>query len=324
MSNVTVDPEMKSRIMSAVSKAIKEQNGGAEVTDLTEIEPEERPETDNEPDNTVQPVKKKARRIPIALITSLAASLLVILGVVFFFISYLGTARSASDTVKAHNDEVAYINNEINSLVGGGDYYEATTAADDASDTVVQEPQATTTLGLDTGDQNATLNKDKNYAISSGSGTSSIKVENTTKLPGENEDVDYSQGIGNERIDTISRKLPFDLESTGSGSYTDGSRKEVFFGENGEKVIIVTTYEDTDVMKKVFPSNKSAAVAGTTPGGISVELYYVPFGNVPKLGKGETTDKINAAVFKKNGYKYLIVYSETIAPEVLYGLIDVV
>ena len=39
MSNVTVDPEMKSRIMSAVSKAIKDQdNGGAEVTDLTEIE----------------------------------------------------------------------------------------------------------------------------------------------------------------------------------------------------------------------------------------------------------------------------------------------
>ena len=51
MSNVTVDPEMKSRIMSAVSKAIKDQDGGAAVTDLTDIRSEDIPETDNEPDD---------------------------------------------------------------------------------------------------------------------------------------------------------------------------------------------------------------------------------------------------------------------------------
>ena len=312
MSNVTVDPEMKSRIMSAVSKAIREQDGGAAVTDLTEIKTENIPETDIEPDTPEEPVRKKARKIPIAIISSIAAGLLVIIGVMLFFARYLSVSKAASTTVREHNAEVAQVDNAINDALGG-DVYEATTVALETEDAAAG--------GARDKDDITLSNDNKNYAVATGNKNI---TSGTTKLPGENEDVDYSQGIGNERIDKISRKLPFDLESTGSGKYTDGSLKEVFFGEGGEKVIIVTTYEDTDVMKKVFPSNKSAAVAGTTPGGISVELYYVPFGNVPKLGKGETTDKINAAVFKKNGYKYLVVFSDIVAPEVLYGLIDVV
>lgn len=314
MSNVTVDPEMKSRIMSAVSKAIREQDGGAAVTDLTEIKTDTIPETDIEPDTPEEPVRKKARKIPIAIISSIAAGLLVIMGVVFFFIRYMGVSKSAAETVKAHNEQADQVNSAIDNALGGdgGVVYEATEAMD-TEDAGSEE--------LENKDDLSISGDNKNYAIAS---RDKNVTSGTTKLPGETEDVDYSQGIGNERIDKISRKLPFDLESTGSGKYTDGSLKEVFFGEGGEKVIVVTTYEDTDVMKKVFPSNKSAAVAGTTPGGISVELYYVPFGNVPKLGKGETTDKINAAVFKKNGYKYLVVFSDIVAPEVLYDLIDVV
>ena len=311
MSNVTVDPEMKSRIMDAVSKAIKDQDGGAEVTDLTEIKSETIPETDFEPDTPEEPVRKKARRIPIALITSIAAGLLVVFGVIFFVATYLGRSKTAAESVVAHNAEAVQIDNAINDVIGE-DVYEATTVALENEDTRSGDSKFKDDLSLSS--------DNKNYAIATGNKNITADV---TKLPGENEDVDYSQGIGNERIDKISRKLPFDLESTGSGTYTDGSIKEVFFGEDGEKVIIVTTYEDTDVMKKVFPSNKSVAVAGTTPGGISVELYYVPFGNVPKLGKNETTDKINAAVFKKNGYKYLVVFSDIVAPEVIYGLIDV-
>ena len=305
---------MKSRIMSAVSKAIREQDGGAAVTDLTEIKTDTIPETDFEPDTPEEPVRKKARKIPIAIISSIAAGLLVIMGVVFFFIRYMGVSKSAAETVKAHNEQADQVNSAIDNALGGdgGVVYEATEAMD-TEDAGSEE--------LENKDDLSTSGDNKNYAIAS---RDKNVTSGTTKLPGETEDVDYSQGIGNERIDKISRKLPFDLESTGSGKYTDGSLKEVFFGEGGEKVIVVTTYEDTDVMKKVFPSNKSAAVAGTTPGGISVELYYVPFGNVPKLGKGETTDKINAAVFKKNGYKYLVVFSDIVAPEVLYDLIDVV
>lgn len=320
MSNVTVDPEMKSRIMSAVSKAIKDQDGGAAVTDLTDIRSEDIPETDNEPDDSGEPVRKKARRIPVALITSIAAGLIVVIGAVLFIDAYLTKAKAAGPQVKEHSSEVAMVNDQIDSAIGanGGDVYEATTTTADlngAADTEAETPE-----DKDPGNKTALNIDNKNYAVSSG--TYNLNPD-TTRLPGDKEDVDYSQGIGNERIDKISRKIPFDLESTGSGKYADGSTKEVFFGEGGEKLIIVTASEETDVLKKVFPSNKSTAVAGTTPGGLAAELYYVPFGNVPKLGKNETTDKVNAAVFKKNGFKYLIVFSDTVSPDVLYGLIDV-
>ena len=306
MSNVTVDPEMKSRIMSAVSKAIKDQDGGAAVTDLTDIRSEDIPETDNEPDDSGEPVRKKARRIPVALITSIAAGLIVVIGAVLFINAYLTKAKAAGTQVKEHNSEVAMVNDQIDSAIGanGGDVYEATTTVADgaAADTEAETPEDKAP------GKNPALNIDnKNYAVSSG--TYNLNPNSTTRLPGEKEDVDYSQGIGNERIDKISRKIPFDLESTGSGKYADGSTKEVFFGEGGEKLIIVTASEEADVLK--------------TPGGLAVELYYVPFGNVPKLGKNETTDKVNAAVFKKNGFKYLIVFSDTVTPDVLYGLIDV-
>ena len=317
MSNVTVDPEMKSRIMSAVSQAIKDQSAApddtdgdkANVTDLTNKF------VDTREDREEKTVRKKARVIPIAVISSIAAALLVLIGVVWFFSRYLGAAKSASSTIAAHNSKVEDVSMEIDSVIGGGNNYAENTAANDEAPEVAAE---TTTAG---GNQNISLGGDRNYSISNVDKTKNITG---TKLPGENEEVDYSEGIGNDRIDGISRKLPFELKGTGSGTYTDGSLKEVFMGENDEKVIVVTTYESTDVLKKVFPSNKSVSVAGTTPGGIAVELYYVPFGNVPKLEKGETTTNVNAAVFMKNGYKYLIVYSDVYAPEVIYDLVDVI
>ena len=65
MSKATVDPEMKSRVMAAVSKAIREQPGGAVVTELKK-------DIDIEEDDSPKPVRKKAKRIPISLISSLA------------------------------------------------------------------------------------------------------------------------------------------------------------------------------------------------------------------------------------------------------------
>jgi len=323
MSKVTVDPEMKSRIMSAVSQAIKDQaenpantdsngDGPFTVTDLTNIN---ETKSDIKETRNEAPRKRRFKVIPIAVISSIAAAVLVLLGVVWFFATYLGSAKAASTTVREHNNKVENISMEIDSVIGGD--YAPTEANSDSS----PEPGAEVTEGTTT---SAADNGNKNYSSGGNSLTSNTKNIDGTRLPGEKEDVDYVTGIGNERINKISRKLPFDLKSTGSGTYSDGSLKEVFMGENGEKVIVVTTFEGTDVLKKVFPSNKSAAVSGTTPGGIAVELYYVEFGNVPKLGKGETTTSVNAAVFMKNGYKYLIVYSDIVAPEVIYDLVDVI
>ena len=332
MSKVTVDPEMKSRIMSAVSQAIKDQaenpsdtddsngEGTSKVTDLTNVFVNASKDTETsknaeEKGAEEKPVRRKAKVIPVAVISSIAAAVLVLIGAVWFISHYLDGAKAASTTVAEHNSKANDVASEIDSVLGGD---KAPTEANADTQPGADVSEETTTSAAD--NKNLSQGGNKNYATI----TNDNRVIDSTKLPGEKEDVDYSQGIGNERIDKISRKLPFDLKSTGSGTYTDGSLKEVFIGENDEKVIVVTTYEGTDVLKKVFPNNKSVAVAGQTPGGISVELYYVAFGNVPKLGKGETTTSVNAAVFMKNGYKYLIVYSEIVAPEVIYDLVDVI
>ena len=321
MSKVTVDPEMKSRIMSAVSQAIKDQaenpantdsngDGPFTVTDLTNIN---ETKTEIKETRTEERPKRRFKVIPIAVISSIAAAVLVLLGVVWFFATYLGAAKSASETVRSHNGKAEDVSMEIDAVLGGENYAPTEANGDSSPEPGADAAEGTTTSAEDNGN--------KNYAVGVNSSTKTI---DGTKLPGETEDVDYVSGIGNARIDKISKKLPFDLKSTGSGTYSDGSLKEVFMGENGEKVIVVTTFEGTDVLKKIFPSNKSVAVSGTTPGGIAVELYYVEFGNVPKLGKGETTTNVNAAVFMKNGYKYLIVYSDIVAPEVIYDLVDVI
>ena len=321
MSKVTVDPEMKSRIMSAVSQAIKDQaenpantdsngDGPFTVTDLTNIN---ETKTEIKETRTEERPKRRFKVIPIAIISSIAAAVLVLLGVVWFFATYLGAAKSASETVRSHNSKAEDVSMEIDAVLGGENYAPTEANSDSSPEPGADVTEGTTTTAEDNGN--------KNYSVGVNSSTKTI---DGTKLPGETEDVDYVSGIGNARIDKISKKLPFDLKSTGSGTYSDGSLKEVFMGENGEKVIVVTTFEGTDVLKKVFPSNKSVAVSGTTPGGIAVELYYVEFGNVPKLGKGETTTNVNAAVFMKNGYKYLIVYSDIVAPEVIYDLVDVI
>ena len=321
MSKVTVDPEMKSRIMSAVSQAIKDQaenpantdsngDGPFTVTDLTNIN---ETKTEIKETRTEERPKRRFKVIPIAVISSIAAAVLVLLGVVWFFATYLGAAKSASETVRSHNGKAEDVSMEIDAVLGGENYAPTEANSDSSPEPGADVTEGTTTAAEDNGN--------KNYSVGVNSSTKTI---DGTKLPGETEDVDYVSGIGNARIDKISKKLPFDLKSTGSGTYSDGSLKEVFMGEGGEKVIVVTTFEGTDVLKKVFPSNKSVAVSGTTPGGIAVELYYVEFGNVPKLGKGETTTNVNAAVFMKNGYKYLIVYSDIVAPEVIYDLVDVI
>ena len=113
MSNATVDPEMKSRVMAAVSKAIREQPGGAVVTELKK-------DIDIEEDDSPKPVrKKKAKRIPMPLIASIAAGVLVLLGLGALGISgYLGKAKSASNMVKTHNEDAVAYDTQIEAAIG--------------------------------------------------------------------------------------------------------------------------------------------------------------------------------------------------------------
>ena len=295
MSRVTVDPEMKSRVMSAVSAAIREQSaGGAVVTDI--------PVTENN-----RPVRKKARKTPIAIISSIAAAVVLILGVILVFRSMSSSPfeYSAMSTTAngSHNKDVLEAAGEANNYVS---YETATT-------TVYYEDACETT--------EAEYNEDtNNYAtrINSIDGLTGDEKTITIRQPEATTGGD-TQGMGDVRLDRINKALPFDLKGFGSGTYSEDITYELFLGEGGEKIILFEASEGTDILMTIEPSNKSTVTESVTPSGIPVRLCLVSFANVTA---SETSPYVNAAIYSKDGKEYLIVFSDTQPVDVITAAVD--
>ena len=302
MSHITVDPEMKSRVMSAVSNAIKENpDGAAVVTDIPESPKAE------------APAKKKAKKTPIAIISSIAAAILVLAGVMFVF-KMMNNTKSAESTQRNHNkvDSWNYAAADTQPAEHGGDAegtwdYDLEDEIDKAVDGNVAE--------------DTTTGNDKTY--SSNASDITLGDDIYTILPTRDKN-DYSTGMGDERLDIISRTLPFDLKGTGKGTFSSDISMEVFFGEQSQKVLLLSAAEGTDIIKQFDPSNKTTGTDGTTPAGTQVKYYRIVFGNVTELGKDETSSDINAALYNRDGMTYLLVFSDPQTPETIAALVDVI
>lgn len=325
MNNVTVDPEMKNRIMGAVSAAIKEQSGSAVVTDI----PKDKIRNDNSGNKNqvrkaeVKPVqkRKKAKKTPIAIISSIAAGVLVIAGAVFV-VNYFHLGqnfRTSENTMKSVDTHSAALNTEAVDEV-----YEETVAGFDNA--VAEE----TTEGATDGILSINTGSSYNYSADKVSGTDNRDAENktiditvSTKLP--EEESDESEVMGDARLDRIARALPFDIKGSGSGVFSDSISEEVFFGVNGEKVLLCSAPEGTDdLIKQVFHQTPAEGVAATSPSGIQVTLYRVTFANVKDLTGEEVSADVNAAVFVKGGKTYLLVFSDAQPSDVILGVVDAV
>lgn len=306
MSHITVDPEMKSRVMSAVSAAIKENpDGAAVVTDIPES-----PKTE-------APVKKKAKRTPIAIISSIAAAILVLLGVLFVFKMMNSNTKNAEST-SANGGRDSY---KVDSYLAGA--AEDTVAAHDAEIDLSDEIDKNienTTAELAEESESPTY---ENLETEETQGDFDLNTNYYTILPTRDKD-DYSVGMGDEHLDIISRTLPFDLKGTGKGSFSSDISVEVFFGEQSQKVLLLSAPEGTDIIKQFDPSNKAPGTDGTTPAGTAVKYYRIVFGNVLELGKNETSTDINAALYTKDGMTYLLVFSDPQTPETIAALADVI
>ena len=302
MSNATVDPEMKSRIMDAVSKAIKEQPGGAVVTDL---------KRDIEKEEQAKPVrKKKAQRIPVSVIASIAAGVIVLLGLgAFGLTSYFSRAKNASAPVHVHSSEIEV---EIDSAINAG-----------------ADPQAGNDGALNQ-EIDAVLsgsgNDKKNYNITTNTNTKTdnVKAEQTTTAEADGDrEGPTSQVLGDPRLDKISKAMPFELKGTGSSSSGENIAIEIFLGVNGEKALLYAAPEGTDLMKEIY-TVKYEGTGGTTPAGTAVTFYRIPFNNVKPLAKGETSTDSNAVLFTKGGKTYLILFSEIYTTEQMGKVVDTI
>ena len=299
MSRVTVDPEMKSRVMSAVSAAIREQSGGAVVTDLTDIEDE-------------RPVRKKARKTPIAVISSIAAALVLIIGVLFVFrnmdkhsASETMSTTMAFDAADNHNKGVQDASGEVNFVISN----EATLGTEaNYEDENVYE----TTVDVD---DKRNYSSSNNKTIDGITNDQSLYITNPNATTGG----EGSEGIGDARLDRINKALPFDLKGFGSGTYSEDITYELFLGEGGEKIILFEASEGTDILKKIEPSNKSSMTDSVTPSGIPVKLCLVTFANVTA---SENSSDVNAALYSKGGMTYLIVFSDVRPADVIAAAVD--
>jgi len=325
MNNVTVDPEMKNRIMGAVSAAIKEQSGSAVVTDI----PKNKIRNENSGNkNQVRKAegkpaqkRKKAKKTPIAIISSIAAGVLVIAGAVFV-VNYFHLGQNfgtSENTMKSVDTHSAALNPEAVDEV-----YEETVAGFDNA--VADE----TTEGATDGILSINTGGSYNYSADQVPGTDNRDVESktiditvSTTLP--EEESDESEVMGDARLDRIARALPFDIKGSGSGVFSDSISEEVFFGVNGEKVILCSAPEGTDdLIKQVFHQNPAEGVAATSPSGIQVTLYRVTFANIKDLTDEEVSADVNAAVFVKGGKTYLLVFSDAQPADVILGVVDAV
>lgn len=325
MNNVTVDPEMKNRIMGAVSAAIKEQSGSAVVTDI----PKDKIRNENSGNKNqvrkaeVKPAqtRKKAKKTPIAIISSIAAGVLVIAGAVFV-VNYFHLGQkfeTSENTMKSVDTHSAALNTEAVEEV----YEETVAGFDNAGAAETTEGATDGILSINTGSSN-------NYAADRDPGTDNRDAENktiditvSTTLP--EEESDESEVMGDARLDRIAKALPFDIKGSGSGVFSDSISEEVFFGVNGEKVLLCSAPEGTDdLIKQVFHQTPAEGVAATSPSGIQVTLYRVTFANVKDLTGEEVSADVNAAVFVKGGKTYLLVFSDAQPADVILGVVDAV
>ena len=327
MNNVTVDPEMKSRIMGAVSAAIKEQAGSAVVTDI----PKDKNRTENSDKKgqvrkaEVKPAetRKKARKTPIALISSIAAGVLVIAGALFV-VNYLHLGKASMTAENTIKDAATHaVATEANAVE---EVYEETVANFDNS--VEETTEAVDgILGINTSGAN---NYSADIAASANDDERNINtktVDITVSVPAtvQDDESDESEGTGDARLNRISRALPFDIKGSGTGVFSDTISEEVFFGVNGEKVLLCSAPEGTDdLIKTVFHQTPAAGVDATSPDGVQVKLYRVTFANVKELTGDEASAEVNAAVFVKGGKTYLIVFSDAQPADVILGVVDAV
>ena len=306
MNRITVDPEMKSRVMRAVSTSIKEQADGAAI--VTEIH---KSESEN---HTKTRTGKKAKRTPIVIISSIAAALVVVLGALYLFnmMSSSG-AKAESTSDKSPNTNNLFFSAQAAQPANETEAAEETEAIAEVDSAI--EPDAAVGAGgiVDNEDGNdSTYNKSSDDVI--------LDVDNRNISA----DINYDIKSDSSRLERISKVLPFEIKGNGTGKLAEGITTEVFLGEGGEKMILITAQEGTDLVKVYDSSNKSEGQMTASPSGTEVKLLRIAFGNVTDLADGETSADVNAALFTKNGNTYLIIFSDIQSAETILNVVDAV
>ena len=272
MSHIEVTDEMKARVLANVSKAIEEQkaDGGAKA------------------DVTPMPVARKKKPVPIAAIISIAASVLIVGGIVVLFIS-----NNPDIPKTAKSDKVSTEAAETEAADGAADIVSKTFTDGDSApeyyaggDGFIDEAADEAAVDLDSDSEETTTSQGKD--------------------PGEG--VEETAGADIYALMPTDYSMVAQSEENGVQIYTfnnDGNNCVIYMADEG--VDLPEMYKD-DVLDE-----NTIILNGTTDNGGN----YALFNNMPDAGA-----VYNAASFANNGKTYLIVFDKPVPEESLREFIS--
>ena len=270
MSHIEVTDEMKRRVLENVSKAIGEQKADAGAAPVV----------------TPLPVKKK--HISIVPIISIAASVLIIGGIAFMFISgYMNSGsskKSKTYNVKTDTAVAEAADEDPAEADGGLGLAEGAGAPDEAAD-------AETDGGVDAdGEEDWGCEETETVAT----------AEYIYKNPDMTIDVD---------------SLVPSMTSGAVVSDENGTRIVAFNNDDNSAVVYIAGEEDTDLPSMYledFDMETALVTNGVTDNGISYAL----------INTGSLDGTYNAASFNHGGQTYLIVFEKPVEEENLRDVIS--
>ena len=292
MSHVRVDDEMHRRVMSAVSKALDEtENKGAEAASPAHVSKIERTEDS-------APVRRKAKVSGIRIISIAACVFLVAGGAVMFAKSFF--SRSAK--------------------VESAHYAAATTAAGDVSYEI--------DAALGGGAQGVNSNKKTTSRIEAGGNQSETEAAAKEETTVENE---KDNAVGATRAQTVAPEnkavtgdyrnlMPFKVKTAGSSTYGENNiTAKVYTGENGEKAVVFSAKEGTDLVKAYYPNFKGIPALLQTEGG---QVFYGIDTSVGAKQQVGTTGPYDAVTWTKNGTAYMLAFSKKTDVTILISIME--
>ena len=293
MSHVRVDDEMHRRVMSAVSKALDEkENKGAEAASPAHVSKIERTEDS-------APVRRKAKVSVIRIISIAACVFLVAGGAVMFAKSFF--SRSAK--------------------VESAHYAAATTAAGDVSYEI--------DAALGGGAQGVNSNKKTTSRIEAGGNQSETEAAAKEETTVENEK--DNAAVGATRAQTVAPEnktatgdyrnlMPFKVKTAGSSTYGENNiTAKVYTGENGEKAVVFSAKEGTDLVKAYYPNFKGIPALLQTEGG---QVFYGIDTSVGAKQQVGTTGPYDAVTWTKNGTAYMLAFSKKTDVTILISIME--
>ena len=292
MSHVRVDDEMHRRVMSAVSKALDEkENTGAKAASPAHVSRIEKAE--------VTPVRRKAKVSVIRIISIAACIILVAGGAVMFAKSFFSKSAKTESTQMAAATTVAgdavY---EIDAALGGGaqgvNSNKKTTSRIEAGGNQSETEAAAK--------EETTVEDEKDNAVGATTRAQTAAPENKAATG------DYRN------------LMPFKVKTAGSSTYGENNiTAKVYTGENGEKAVVFSAKEGTDLVKAYYPNFKGIPALLQTEGG---QVFYGIDTSVGAKQQVGTTGPYDAVTWTKNGTAYMLAFSKKTDVMVLISIME--